>query len=213
MDLDHYRIVSMKAVSEEKGLIVGFALTHCIQRHNLGSILDYTNPTYLQKHSDLLIQSWTINYSIVSHLPFKGARTEGGETWGRYQKINHRSVCKGFLDTLHCVKHWDICQYISGTPPHNLSQREPLQYSEQSHSKVSCPQKPSLLPVVLWCLHGSELPGLGQFHISHMKSQYTHLSKMLHFSFIFGAWLHKPEEFGVICFGGQALAPQMFPFL
>lgn len=45
MDLDHYRIVSMKAVSEEKGLIVGFALTHCIQRHNLGSILDYTNPT------------------------------------------------------------------------------------------------------------------------------------------------------------------------
>lgn len=36
---------------------------------------------------------------------------------------------------------------------------------------------------------------------------------MLHFSFAFGAWLHKSEEFGVICFGGQALAPQIFPFL
>lgn len=57
MDLDHYRIESMKAVSEAKCLIVGFALTHCIQRHNLGSILYYTDHMYLQKYSDSLIQS------------------------------------------------------------------------------------------------------------------------------------------------------------
>lgn len=56
MDLEHYRIESMKAVSEGKCLIAGFALTHCIQRHNLGSILYYTDHTYLQKHSDLFIQ-------------------------------------------------------------------------------------------------------------------------------------------------------------
>lgn len=64
---------------------------------------------------------------------------------------------------------------------------------------------------MLWHPHDSELPGLG--HVSHMKSKCTRLSKMLHFSFVFGAWLHKSEEFGVICFGGQALALQMFPFL
>lgn len=62
-----------------------------------------------------------------------------------------------------------------------------------------------------WCPHGSEPPGLG--HVSHAKSKRTRLSKMLHFSFVFGAWLHKPEEFGDICFGGQALALWVFPFL
>lgn len=49
MDLDHYRIESMKAAPEGKCLIVGFALTHCIQRHNSGSLLYYTDHTYLQK--------------------------------------------------------------------------------------------------------------------------------------------------------------------
>ncbi|KAF2984221.1 hypothetical protein EK904_013356 [Melospiza melodia maxima] len=43
---------------------------------------------------------------------------------------------------------------------------------------------------------------------SHLSKQHLQLWEEQQ-----AAWLHKPEEFGVICFGGQALAPKMFPFL
>ena len=77
--------------------------------------------------------------------------------------------------------------------------------------KASCPQNPSLLPVMLWCLHHSEPPGTE--HVSQTQLKCTQLSEALYFCFVFGAWLHKSEEYGVIFFGGQALAFWMFPFL
>lgn len=114
MDLDHYKIESMKAVSEGKCLIVGFALTafkditwylYCT------APITHTWKTFRLVHSDLNSQLF---HCFTS--PFwrsKGRRRDMRQV----PKKNHRSVCISFLGTLHCVKYWHTCQYIFGTPP------------------------------------------------------------------------------------------------
>lgn len=77
--------------------------------------------------------------------------------------------------------------------------------------KGRCSQNASLIPVVLWCLHRSEAPGTG--HVSPIQLKCTQLSEALNFCFVFGAQLHQSEEFGIIFFGRQTLALQMFPSL
>lgn len=203
MDLDHYRIESMRAVSEGKCLIVGFALTHCIQRHNLISILLHQPhiPAKIFRlvHSDLSSQLF---HCFTS--PFwrsKGRRRDMRQVpKNKPQECLHElswhvALCK--ILTHLSMHFWDSPTVISHRGNH-FSSLGTLTVKSAAHKKLHCSQL---------CFDISMAPS------TRTGTCLPHEIKMLHFSFVFGAWLHKPEEFGVICFGGQALALQMFPFL
>lgn len=208
MDLDHYKIESMKAVSEGKCLIVGFALTA------FKDITWYLYCTAPITHTCKIIQTCSFRPELsviplfhISLLKEQGQkeRYEAG-TKKKPQECLHKlswhvALCK--ILTHLSIHFWDSPTAISHWGNH-FSSLGTLTVKSAAHKKLHCSQL---------CFDISMAPSTRTGHASHTKSKCTRLSKMLHFSFVFGACLHKPEEFGVICFGGQALALQMFPFL
>lgn len=153
MDLDHYKIESMKAVSEGKCLIVGFALTafkditwylYCT------APITHTWKTFRLVHSDLNSQLF---HCFTS--PFwrsKGRRRDMRQV----PKKNHRSVCISFLGTLHCVKYWHTCQYIFGTPPQQSLTEGTISALWALSQWSQLLTKSFTAPSCVWHLHGSK---------------------------------------------------------